>query len=105
MVRSVWAARYRRSTKSEGRMGRLWCALSVFCLASHVLQGQAPRIDSIDPPQSPIAGGTVVAIKGANFQGSSLSVDKAAIVPRSEEHTSELQSLRHLVCRLLLEKK
>jgi len=27
------------------------------------------------------------------------------IVYRSEEHTSELQSLRHLVCRLLLEKK
>src|SRR5258705_1484628 len=26
-------------------------------------------------------------------------------VVRSEEHTSELQSLRHLVCRLLLEKK
>src|SRR5262245_62970855 len=28
-----------------------------------------------------------------------------AIFIRSEEHTSELQSLRHLVCRLLLEKK
>src|SRR5262245_65175761 len=27
------------------------------------------------------------------------------VAPRSEEHTSELQSLRHLVCRLLLEKK
>src|SRR5258708_28871819 len=27
------------------------------------------------------------------------------IVPRSEEHTSELQSPDHLVCRLLLEKK
>src|SRR5437899_11755688 len=27
------------------------------------------------------------------------------LVSRSEEHTSELQSLRHLVCRLLLEKK
>src|SRR5258705_6117619 len=27
------------------------------------------------------------------------------LVRRSEEHTSELQSLRHLVCRLLLEKK
>src|ERR1035441_6572420 len=26
-------------------------------------------------------------------------------VARNEEHTSELQSLRHLVCRLLLEKK
>src|SRR2546429_9454638 len=27
------------------------------------------------------------------------------IIPRSEEHTSELQSRLHLVCRLLLEKK
>src|SRR5437899_7957099 len=27
------------------------------------------------------------------------------ILQRSEEHTSELQSLRHLVCRLTLEKK
>src|ERR1035438_2937300 len=27
------------------------------------------------------------------------------LIYRSEEHTSELQSLRHLVCRLLLEKK
>src|SRR5262249_62107273 len=30
---------------------------------------------------------------------------KHAIVLRSEEHTSELQSLTNLVCRLLLEKK
>src|SRR5262245_36393013 len=30
---------------------------------------------------------------------------KNAVNFRSEEHTSELQSLRHLVCRLLLEKK
>src|SRR5205823_11694325 len=27
------------------------------------------------------------------------------LAPRSEEHTSELQSLAYLVCRLLLEKK
>src|SRR5205814_4291506 len=31
--------------------------------------------------------------------------DSLSVTPRSEEHTSELQSLRHLVCRLLLEKK
>src|SRR2546422_2266070 len=31
--------------------------------------------------------------------------DVAVIVLRSEEHTSELQSRLHLVCRLLLEKK
>src|SRR5438045_7909924 len=30
---------------------------------------------------------------------------KNGSLARSEEHTSELQSLRHLVCRLLLEKK
>src|SRR2546429_2635696 len=30
---------------------------------------------------------------------------KARRTPRSEEHTSELQSRLHLVCRLLLEKK
>src|SRR3712207_7312555 len=31
--------------------------------------------------------------------------DEPAIVERSEEHTSELQSRQYLVCRLLLEKK
>src|SRR5436853_5219131 len=34
-----------------------------------------------------------------------MTPDAHPIVGRSEEHTSELQSLRHLVCRLLLEKK
>src|SRR5262245_65263223 len=33
------------------------------------------------------------------------SRDQMIRVLRSEEHTSELQSLRHLVCRLLLENK
>src|SRR2546422_7170486 len=31
--------------------------------------------------------------------------EKAEAIGRSEEHTSELQSRLHLVCRLLLEKK
>src|SRR5205814_6201249 len=39
--------------------------------------------------------------RGCCIDISMLDVDAA----RSEEHTSELQSLRHLVCRLLLEKK
>src|SRR5262245_64913034 len=34
-----------------------------------------------------------------------LTGDADIALCRSEEHTSELQSLRHLVCRLLLEKK
>src|SRR3712207_8705909 len=31
--------------------------------------------------------------------------DPGSVAPRSEEHTSELQSRQYLVCRLLLEKK
>src|ERR1035438_10666322 len=37
--------------------------------------------------------------------GEALAQAHSHIDIRSEEHTSELQSLRHLVCRLLLEKK
>src|SRR5947209_16281482 len=33
------------------------------------------------------------------------NLDWSAVKPRSEEHTSELQSRQYLVCRLLLEKK
>src|ERR1035441_7677233 len=40
--------------------------------------------------------------KGHGYAGFHVQRSRA---PRSEEHTSELQSLRHLVCRLLLEKK
>src|SRR3712207_8526982 len=38
-----------------------------------------------------------------SFDGSSLQ--KLTASPRSEEHTSELQSRQYLVCRLLLAKK
>src|SRR5947208_12045914 len=34
-----------------------------------------------------------------------VSAEQERLNPRSEEHTSELQSPDHLVCRLLLEKK
>src|SRR5438045_4756080 len=45
--------------------------------------------------------------RGVSMQHGRPSRRTAARRPRvrSEEHTSELQSLRHLVCRLLLEKK
>src|SRR3989442_10890059 len=38
-------------------------------------------------------------------QAISYGTSEFCIVSRSEEHTSELQSRPHLVCRLLLEKK
>src|SRR3712207_8419745 len=51
------------------------------------------------PP--PLASGT----RPAFFLSSSSSCPASPTVPRSEEHTSELQSRQYLVCRLLLEKK
>src|SRR2546423_4833545 len=45
-----------------------------------------------------------VALFGWELAAGALA-SRESIVERSEEHTSELQSLAYLVCRLLLEKK
>src|SRR2546427_7159230 len=45
-------------------------------------------------------GGVIADAGGPEYQRRA-----QAIIPRSEEHTSELQSQSNLVCRLLLEKK
>src|SRR5205814_8059397 len=45
------------------------------------------------------------ALKLRDWTGEKGTYSKLFDRHRSEEHTSELQSLRHLVCRLLLEKK
>src|SRR5258705_9552682 len=47
---------------------------------------------------STLVGSLVDAVDGVDDEPTKVEA-------RSEEHTSELQSLRHLVCRLLLEKK
>src|SRR5262245_45172374 len=49
--------------------------------------------------------GAYVAVAAASALMSAQISGRGQHVVRSEEHTSELQSLRHLVCRLLLEKK
>src|SRR5438046_8051865 len=50
-------------------------------------------------PAQASAGGSRCELRAARHRRSSL------VTVRSEEHTSELQSLTNLVCRLLLEKK
>src|SRR5438093_7546411 len=49
-------------------------------------------------------GNCVVADRRGNGEGDSRTTNRQG-KSRSEEHTSELQSLTNLVCRLLLEKK
>src|ERR1035441_9261026 len=43
-----------------------------------------------------------VAARQPDVRGITAFLDRGVREGRSEEHTSELQSLRHLVCRLLL---
>src|SRR5258705_8188360 len=50
-------------------------------------------------------GGDDITLGEFATQKQNIQQNFARFGGRSEEHTSELQSLRHLVCRLLLEKK
>src|SRR5258708_14771022 len=49
--------------------------------------------------------GLFPAFRASSYESLRESNNRLASIPRSEEHTSELQSPDHLVCRLLLEKK
>src|SRR2546422_6104746 len=66
-----------RNLGSEGMLSPYWKAM-------HAAQGETDRLTP----------GRKSTVREHNIEGS-----------RSEEHTSELQSRLHLVCRLLLEKK
>src|ERR1035441_503504 len=60
--------------------------------------GQVGNLRRVGNPPEPLINGPA----GAGYP---LGRAQDTILPHNEEHTSELQSLRHLVCRLLLEKK
>src|SRR2546422_4503558 len=62
---------------------------------------EAP-IDPLDRVDRPLGAEHVLRSPPCSWRR---SVAARSAPPRSEEHTSELQSRLHLVCRLLLEKK
>src|SRR5437016_11862117 len=64
-------------------------------VAEHIISGGGKRL-------RPLL--VVLAGRACGHNGRA-HVEAAAFIERSEEHTSELQSLTNLVCRLLLEKK
>src|SRR2546429_2916544 len=74
---------------------------SPFCLSDHEeMAGAAPRA-----PAALFAANTERREGLGDARGNGSPLRAASGRLRSEEHTSELQSRLHLVCRLLLEKK
>src|SRR5690606_39996542 len=59
---------------------------------------------SVGPAAGAATGEGAIVVAGVDAPGER-SAPPAAPDPRSEEHTSELQSRENLVCRRLLEKK
>src|SRR5690625_6461473 len=70
-----------------------------------ILEGMASGLPVVAARSGPTMEQVTDGVDGLLFDsGDEASLD-AALTRRSEEHTSELQSRGHLVCRLLLEKK
>src|SRR2546425_5749243 len=60
---------------------------------------------TVEPAYRTVPGVADVVSFGGQVKQYQVDVDPGKLRSRSEEHTSELQSLAYLVCRLLLEKK
>src|SRR5262245_63146385 len=96
----------------KGSRAALWTAIADIENASKIIRG----IENIEVVEKPARGLVGLRWKETRMLfGKPATVEKRicdatdsefyeAKAERSEEHTSELQSLRHLVCRLLLEK-
>src|SRR5690625_5460553 len=94
----------------EGALGRRLATLLLFGAAAGLILSPLYRVYS---PVALVATGTLGAVMGmvlayfaaARRWGILVTISIGLLGARSEEHTSELQSRGHLVCRLLLEKK
>lgn len=67
--------------------------VSLTCAAA---LAQEPRIDSVSPPEGPIVGGTVVTIRGTNFDAATIRLDRISVAPlfRTNDEV-RLQMPRH----------
>src|SRR3712207_3179477 len=74
--------------------------------ALFIAQTTGCRVTGVDMNESGIASARETAeARRLQDRARFELIDARAALPRSEEHTSELQSRQYLVCRLLLEKK
>src|SRR2546422_8043709 len=75
------------------------------CVRGVHLGRRGPFLEVAEDPGDFIVQRDHLPVPGAAAHQPDLAVLLGQVAARSEEHTSELQSRLHLVCRLLLEKK
>src|SRR5262245_62667230 len=85
-----------------------WCACSLVMTATRPTSEPVPAVVGTAMIGATPEGSTRVQLSPTSSKsqiGRFCPVMRAMALPRSEEHTSELQSLRHLVCAHLLAQK
>src|SRR5690349_23971107 len=102
-MQQIYAKLWRLETMKISKF--LWSVLVPFAAVALIAPQQVEAI-IID---GRVGGNVVLTGSGTISEGSGINSSRinggSGINERSEEHTSELQSRRDLVCRLLLEKK
>src|SRR3712207_8869120 len=78
---------------------------TLFRSLAQAAQAGNPAREHLEAADQVLAGATDASAIAGYQKFLSLFPSEGALLPRSEEHTSELQSRQYLVCRLLLEKK
>src|SRR5699024_11459238 len=83
-----------------------WMALQCNLYASSLVKDTSRVMRTLSETRNPPASSAAFQVRpNASREMSVWASKPARVVPRSEEHTSELQSRFDLVCRLLLETK
>src|SRR5690554_4062485 len=102
----IWAKEYSDSSLQNARVFDVANILGVVAITGSIDVGSTKRtfIAKIDAASGNVINVNYYDIVGSSFNSTGLKIAYTD-TDRSQEHTSELQSRPHLVCRLLLEKK
>src|SRR5947209_12766517 len=97
------------STREVATRSRSMSPLAVLVFRKSLASDERKSLTSIEPPielsrARPLESSRVTS-PPTLVASIALETRRISTLPRSEEHTSELQSRQYLVCRLLLEKK
>src|ERR1035438_3634303 len=93
-----------RFTKPRFVYASAFCPSPIRTDAAGDACGETPPetgVGGTESPNVPFVGSPLLNVRAVMTGGSGAKSPRTMRAPRSEEHTSELQSLRHLVCRLL----